>query len=245
MARTVADTALLLDVLSEPDPRDWNALPPPLTSYTDTLEQGIAGLRIAFSPALGHATVAPEVAAKVEAAVRALEDLGAHVELEDPPFADPRDTYETMWFAGAASALTTIGDPPAHTIDPGLAAIAEQGRGTPIVEYLAALQKRDRLAIAMSEFLSRYDLLVTPTLPIVAFEAGREVPDGWPDERWPSWTPFTYPFNLSQQPAGTVPCGFAGGLPVGLQIVGARHADALVLRAARAYEAAAPQPTVA
>ena len=90
----------------------------------------------------------------------------------------------------------------------------------------------------MSRFLDEWDLLLTPTLPIPAFEAGREVPEGWPHERWPSWTPFTYPFNLTQQPAASVPCGrTAAGLPVGLQIVGARGADALVLRAARAYEA--------
>ena len=98
----------------------------------------------------------------------------------------------------------------------------------------------------MSRFHETWDLLLTPTLPIPAFEAGREVPDGCADPRWPSWTPFTYPFNLTQQPAATVPCGFtAAGLPLGLQIVGPRHADALVLRAARAYEPAHPQPTVA
>jgi len=72
------------------------------------------------------------------------------------------------------------------------------------------------------------------------------VPEGWPEHGWPSWTPFTYPFNLTQQPAASVPCGFtADGLPIGLQIVGPRYGDALVLRAARAYEAAHPQPTLA
>jgi aspartyl-tRNA(Asn)/glutamyl-tRNA(Gln) amidotransferase subunit A len=96
----------------------------------------------------------------------------------------------------------------------------------------------------MSRFHGEWDLLITPTLPIPAFTAGQNVPDGWPDEHWHSWTPFTYPFNLTQQPAATVPCGFtAAGLPIGLQIVGPRHADAQVLRAARAYEAAHPQPT--
>ena len=93
----------------------------------------------------------------------------------------------------------------------------------------------------MGAFHRRFDLLVTPTLPVAAFGAGREVPDGWPQRRWMSWTPFTYPFNLTQQPAVSVPCGLtAAGLPVGLQIVGPRGADALVLRAAHAYETAAP-----
>jgi aspartyl-tRNA(Asn)/glutamyl-tRNA(Gln) amidotransferase subunit A len=97
----------------------------------------------------------------------------------------------------------------------------------------------------MSAFHERWELLLTPTLPLPAFAAGREVPEGSADRRWPSWTPLTYPFNLTQQPAASVPCGFTpDGLPVGLQIVGARHADALVLRAARAYESAHPQPTL-
>jgi aspartyl-tRNA(Asn)/glutamyl-tRNA(Gln) amidotransferase subunit A len=98
----------------------------------------------------------------------------------------------------------------------------------------------------MSRFHEQWDLLLTPAMPIAAFEAGREVPDGSADPRWPGWTPFTYPFNLTQQPAATVPCGFTpAGLPAGLQIVGPRHGDALVLRAARSYERAHPQPTVA
>ena len=90
----------------------------------------------------------------------------------------------------------------------------------------------------MGEFHRRYDVLVTPTLPIPAFPVGRDVPDGWPSPWWTSWTPYTYPFNLTQQPALSVPCGFtAAGLPAGLQIVGPRHADATVLRVGQAYQA--------
>ncbi len=90
-------------------------------------------------------------------------------------------------------------------------------------------------------FFEDFDLLITPAMPIAAFEAGQEVPTGWPHKRWTSWTGFTYPFNLSQQPAASVPCGKTRtGLPIGLQIVGPRHADALVLRAARAFEVACP-----
>ena len=93
----------------------------------------------------------------------------------------------------------------------------------------------------MAAFHRDYDLLLTPALPIPAFEAGVEVPPGSGMARWPEWTPFSYPFNLTGQPAAVVPCGFtADGLPVGLQIVGPRFDDALTLRAARAYEAAHP-----
>jgi aspartyl-tRNA(Asn)/glutamyl-tRNA(Gln) amidotransferase subunit A len=115
-----------------------------------------------------------------------------------------------------------------------------------LLDYLAAQQRRDDLGRRSSLFLADWDVLLTPTLPIPAFGAGRNVPEDSGLEGWSSWTPFTYPFNLTQQPAATVPCGFTrSGLPIGLQIVGPRHGDALVLRVARAYESAYPQPTIA
>ena len=123
--------------------------------------------------------------------------------------------------------------------------MVERGAAISAVALLQAEARRARLATAMGRFHAEWDLLLTPTLPLAAFEAGRDVPQGWPDPHWPGWTPFTYPFNLTQQPAVTVPCGFTGdGLPIGLQIVGPRHAEALVLRVARAYEAHHPQPTM-
>jgi aspartyl-tRNA(Asn)/glutamyl-tRNA(Gln) amidotransferase subunit A len=245
MARTVADVALLLEVLSEPDARDWSALPPPAGRFRDGLDDGVAGLRIAFSADLGHVAVDPEVAALVLAAATAFEALGARVEAVDPGFADPRQAYETLWAAGAARGAANLGAPSPEGLDPGFAALIDRGARTTVLDYLAAKGLRDELAIGLSRFHEQWDLLLTPTLPIAAFEAGRDVPAGSGLGSWPEWTPFTYPFNLSQQPAATVPCGFtAAGLPVGLQIVGRRHADALVLRAARAYEAAHPHPTV-
>jgi aspartyl-tRNA(Asn)/glutamyl-tRNA(Gln) amidotransferase subunit A len=93
------------------------------------------------------------------------------------------------------------------------------------------------LGIRMGRFHETYDVLLTPTMPIPAFVTGQDAPDGWQSQHWTSWTPYTYPFNLTQQPALSVPCGFTrSGLPVGLQVVGPRHGDALVLRVGRAYE---------
>jgi aspartyl-tRNA(Asn)/glutamyl-tRNA(Gln) amidotransferase subunit A len=246
MARTVGDAALLLDVLVEPDPREWAALPPPAARYADAPEHGLDGLRVAFSADLGYAPVEPEIAAAVSKAASALAELGAEVEPADPPFADPRDAFDVLWGAGAAAAVAALAPELRERLDPGLAALVERARGLSAAALLEAEGHRMRLGAAMGEFHSDWDLLVTPALPIPAFAAGREVPDGWPDPRWPGWTPFTYPFNLTQQPAISVPCGFtAEGLPIGLQIVGPRHGEALVLRAARAYEAARPQPTLA
>ena len=104
--------------------------------------------------------------------------------------------------------MADLGDPPAGVLDPGFAKAAAAGRAITLPEYMAAMNEREALGTHMSRFHAEWDLLVTPTLPIPAFTAGRDVPEGWPDEHWQSWTPFTYPFNLTQQPAATVPCGF-------------------------------------
>jgi aspartyl-tRNA(Asn)/glutamyl-tRNA(Gln) amidotransferase subunit A len=240
MARTVDDLALLLDVLVEPDARDWTALEPPSGSYRSRLDGGVAGLRIAFSPDLGYARVEPEVAALVARAAARFEELGAHVEQLDPGFSDPLPTWDALWAAGAATFVAALGDPD-DKLDAGLLRVVEAGRRLSALDYTAALRGRDALGEAVSAFHRDWDLLLTPTVPIPAFAAGFDVPPGSDLPGWPSWTPFSYPFNLTQQPAGTVPCGLtAGGLPVGLQIVGPRYGDAAVLRAMRAYEAAEP-----
>jgi aspartyl-tRNA(Asn)/glutamyl-tRNA(Gln) amidotransferase subunit A len=239
MTRTVTDTALLMDVITRPDVRDWSALDSPRGSYLDGLDDGVEGLRIAYSPRLGYAEVDPEVTASVRAAVDVLAELGAIVEEVDPGFDDPIEAYHTLWFSGAAKVVLSHGNDAVDRIDPGLAEIVEEGRRMTALDYLDATQVRMDLGVRMGQFHEAYDLLVTPTLPRPAFEAGVEVPAGSGMRRWTEWTPFSYPFNLTQQPAASVPCGRTGsGLPIGLHIVGPRHSDSLVLRAGRAYEAA-------
>jgi aspartyl-tRNA(Asn)/glutamyl-tRNA(Gln) amidotransferase subunit A len=247
MTRTVTDAALLVDVITAPDVRDWSAGEPPRGPYLDGLDAGVAGLRIAYSPRLGYADVDPEVESLVRAAVGVLAEGGALVEEVDPGFDDPVDAYHTLWFSGAAKVVLSHGDDAVDRIDPGLAEIVEEGRRMTALDYLDATAVRMDLGVRMGRFHETYDVLVTPTLPGTAFEAGVEVPAGSGLRRWTGWTPFSYPFNLTQQPAASVPCGLtASSLPVGLHVVGPRHADALVLRACRAYEAATswrwPQP---
>ena len=248
MTRTVADAALLMDVIGRPDVRDWSAAEAPAGSYLDTLDEGLAGLRIAFSPRLGYVDVEPEVAALVVKAVGVLAELGAVVEEVDPGFDDPVEAYHTLWFSGAAKVVLAYGDGAVDRIDPGLAEAVELGRRYSALDYLDATAVRMDLGVRMGRFHQEHDVLVTPTLPLPAFEADVEVPAGSDLSRWTGWTPFSYPFNLTQQPAASVPCGLTrSGLPVGLHVVGPRHADALVLRACRAYEAATswrwPDPT--
>ncbi|MGI5163489.1 amidase [Spirillospora sp. CA-253888] len=241
MARSVADAALLLDVASGFDSRDWSALPPPAVPFAGAAPRDLAGLRVAYSPALGYARVDPEVAALVEQTVAALAGLGAEVEQADPGFADPVAEFEALWFAGAAKVVEHLDAERRARLDPGLREVGEVGAHLSAGDYLDATARRVELGRVMGRFHERYDLLVTPTLPITAFEAGRETPGGRPGERWTSWTPFTYPFNMTQQPAASLPCGWTpGGLPAGLQIVGPRHGDALVMAACRALEEARP-----
>jgi aspartyl-tRNA(Asn)/glutamyl-tRNA(Gln) amidotransferase subunit A len=236
----VRDAALLLDAISRPDSRDWSALPPPERPLTP-LHPRVAGMRIAFSPALGFASVDEEVAEIVARAAAVFGELGAHLEEKDPGFGDPAEEFHVLWFAGAAKSIEWMDPGQRSQLDPGLLEISEQGERYSALDYLTATARRMELGRIMGRFHEDYDLLLTPTLPIPAFEAGVEVPEGWAAPRWTSWTPFTYPFNMTQQPAATVPCGFtASGLPVGLQVVGPRHGDAPVLAACLAFEEARP-----
>jgi aspartyl-tRNA(Asn)/glutamyl-tRNA(Gln) amidotransferase subunit A len=243
MTRTVSDAALMLSILALPDSRDWFGLPYDGRDYRIGLEDGVRGLKVAFSPSLGFAEVEPEVARLVASAAAVFAELGAHVEQVDPGFASPQATFEAHWYAGAANLLRPYGESQRAAMDPGLVEIATAGEQIPLLDYLAAVGQRGALGQHMRAFHERFDLLLTPTVPIPAFEAGVELSDPTRQSRWIDWAPFSNPFNLTQQPAASVPCGLtAAGLPVGLQIVGPMHADALVLRAARAFETARPWP---
>ena len=245
MTRTVGDAALMLNVLALPDSRDWFALPYDSRDHRIGLDDGVRGLRIAFSPTLGFVEVDAEVAELVAGAAAAFVELGAIVEQVDAVMADPIDVFVPHWYVGAANLLRGFSAEQRGQMDEGLQEIAAAGAQIPLMDYLTAMRRRSELGAAMRRFHETYDLLLTPTLPLAAFEAGKERPDPARQPRWINWAPFSNPFNLTQQPAASVPCGLtAAGLPVGLQIVGPMHADALVLRAARAFEAARPWPLV-
>jgi aspartyl-tRNA(Asn)/glutamyl-tRNA(Gln) amidotransferase subunit A len=240
MTRSVRDAAALLDILVGFDARDWSALPTPATSFRAGLprpEHDLAGVRVAFSPRLGRVANDPEVDAAVRTAVEVLAAAGAGVEELDPPLPDPGPAFEALWFAGAAKLLEPYGPEQLAKVDPGLRLAADRGAAITAAEYLDATALRMDMGRRMGELHATHDVLVTPTLPIPAFAVGRDVPGGWHSPWWTSWTPYTFPFNMTQQPALSVPCGrTAAGLPVGLQIVGRRHGDATVLRVGAAYE---------
>ena len=239
---SVADAALMMNVLKRPDARDWTSLQPDASDYMQGLDGGVRGLRIAFSPTLGYAKkVDAEVAAAVAAAVRDLEALGAHVEAVDPGIADPLDISTGLWFAGVWTIWSGLSAEQQKVVDPDFAAQAELGARLGVLDIARLNMRRLELGSHMRQFMQRYDLLVTPSVAVPAFDAR---PAGHTAMNAPAmlgWTPFSYPFNLTQQPACTIPCGLTrDGLPIGLQIVGPMFGDALVLRAARAYETARP-----
>jgi aspartyl-tRNA(Asn)/glutamyl-tRNA(Gln) amidotransferase subunit A len=242
MSRTVLDSAMMLNVIGKPDARDWHALPYAPTDYAAGIESSLKGKRIAYSPRLGYAKkVIAEVETLVAAAVRRLEGLGAHIEEVDPSTDDPSQIFQTLWWANAGHLLGDLSDEKKALLDPGLRKMAEEGRQIPLKNYLGAMLARGAYGSRLRQFMEQYDFLVMPATATPAFDVGMLSPLDDDGRAWMQWTPFSFPFNLTQQPAASVPCGFtSNGLPVGLQIVGRMYDDAGVLAASYAYERADP-----
>lgn len=235
MTRTVADAILMMNVISRKDARDGYAGPayPGLEVNPATT---LKGLRIGYSRDFGYVKVAPDIQRVTDNAVDQLRSLGAEVVEVNPGFANPVEAFATFWFAGAARILSRMDIKKRKLLDPGFLQGAERGLAITLAEFQEAEAVRFELSALMAKFHEDYDLLVTPTMPIAPFALGRDKPDesykGWVD-----WTPFTFPFNLTQQPAASLPSGLDDqGLPVGLQLVGARYSDTTVLTAAYAIE---------
>jgi aspartyl-tRNA(Asn)/glutamyl-tRNA(Gln) amidotransferase subunit A len=242
LTRTVRDAALMLNILQRPDPRDPTGLPPePERDWRDGIETGMRGLRIGYSRTLGgRARVAPDVAARVDAAVRTLAAIGAEIEESEPDLPDHAEAMLVLWSSAAARLRRLLPADRLHLLDPGLREMMEIGAGWSADDLYAADAVRMALGRAMGAWHTRFDALVTPMMPISAFAAGQDL--SAPGQRtWMDWSPFTYPFNMTGQPAASIPCGFAAdGLPVGLHVVGPMYGEAVVLRIARAYERAMP-----
>lgn len=241
LTRSVADAALMMEVLTEPFARDFYAVPCTDRAFRAALGQGIETLRIAFSPTLSGARVDAEIARIVASAAGRFAELGATVVEVPPVIDDCLVTFQHHWFVGAALQVRGMTAAQRRLLDPGFAIIAEQGARLPAVDYAASMKAREALGSRLLGFFEQWDLLLTPTMPIAAFPAGTDYPPQADRGQWNDWTPFTYPFNLTRQPAISIPCGFTkAGLPVGLQIVGTMLGDHRVLRAAHAFEQIQP-----
>jgi aspartyl-tRNA(Asn)/glutamyl-tRNA(Gln) amidotransferase subunit A len=243
ITRTVADAALMMSVTAGPDERDNTSLPAEKPDYMKALRGSLSGWRLAWSDDLGFADcVDPDVAAVCARAARAFRELGCRVEEVAPRWPSPYEAWYEIFCGGIATRLAASRDRRTE-IDPGLLRIIEGTLRNPPTKYVQAWF--DRLAWWQypRAFFEKYDLLLTPTIACPPFKVGLDNPSeiaGRPVQPY-AWLPFTYPFNMTGQPAASVPCGFTNdGLPVGLQIVGRRFADRAVLQAAAAFERLRP-----
>ncbi len=239
---SVRDAALMMNVMKQPDARDWTSLPPDARDYLAGLDDGVRGLKLAWSPRLGYVdTLHPEVAAACEAAVKQLGELGAHIEAVDPGFENPLEITTGLWFVGAWTLWNTLSAEQQAVTDPDFAAEARLGAAYSALDVQRLTLRRGALGSLMRQFMQRFDILVTPTVAVPAFDARPAGHSPMEPNVMLGWTPYSYPFNLTQQPAITVPCGLTkDGLPIGLQFVGPMFGDALVLRVARAFESVCP-----
>ncbi len=243
MTRTVADAALMLTVMAGADASDRWSFSSGI-DYSSALDPSqMTGLRVAWSPDLGYAAVDPEVVELAFQATSAFREAGTTVIEATPDLPDPWDIIDPIWACGMAAMHKENLDLVRELIDPGRLEVIESASRFSSIDLANALIRRSAYYDGLRKFFDNFDLLLTPTLPCPAFDVGLAHPGeiaGRPTT-YLSWTAFTYPFNLTGSPAATVPAGFTRhGLPIGLQIVGRRHEDALVLSAAAAFEQRRP-----
>ena len=242
MSRTVKDSAILLQVLSGHDARDPMSLKAPVPDFVSGLNDGVKGLRIGWTPDFGYAPVDPDVLRISETAARNFESLGATVEEVDVGLQNP---FRAFWTMFSTNAYSSYG----HLLNSNVAELTsygryslEQGKATSGAALAQALNQVNLVKLRFEELLDEYDLLMSPTMPTVAFPVG-QAPQEVDGKRLPphlGYIPFTFPINMSGQTAASIPCGFSDGMPVGLHVIGQTGDEATVLRASAAYEEAFP-----
>jgi len=239
MSRTVEDAAIMLDAIKGPDSRDWHSLPDDDIAYRNQVREGsLRGKHIALSPTLGFAEPIPAVREAFERAVRVFAELGAVVEPADPFRESPLPVFQTLAL-GAFWGLLRAQTPEAIALmDPGLVELCRRGEAVTQEQYVNAVAQRTTLGQALRQFFDRFDLLLSPTMPIPAAYADPREDELPNPNNFTSWMPYTSPFNLTKNPSCSIPCGFGDGLPIGLMVTGQLYNDLAVLQACRAYEEA-------
>jgi aspartyl-tRNA(Asn)/glutamyl-tRNA(Gln) amidotransferase subunit A len=241
MTRTVGDAARLMALIASPDGRDHMSLPAGETHWED-LDRDVKGLRIGYCPDIGCGLpVEPEVASAVEAAARTFEAAGAVVE-PLPPFVTPEmiEGLDRFWRARAYSDLMKLPAASAEKVLPFIRAWVQKARGYSGEDVFSGYAQTMVLRKAANDATRPFDFVLTPTAPVVAFPAELPCPTNDPERPF-EHIAFTAPFNMSEQPAASINCGYTkAGLPIGLQIVGRRFDDLGVLQMSRAWERMRP-----
>ena len=242
IGRDVRDVALLLSVIAGFDARDPHSVHERTPDFVSACERDPRQLRIAWSPTFGYATPEPEVRLIAESAAKTFAAMGCAVEEIDAPFGDdPAEVWSAEFYAGVGTRLANVLATQRELLDPEVAAIVERALALPADKYHEAVQRRYALRERMRQCFEQYDLLLSPTLPVAGVDVGINVPAGLPGRNLVSWVSYTYPFNLTGQPAASIPAGFTrGGLPVGLQLVARPYREEDLFAAAAAFEAARP-----
>jgi aspartyl-tRNA(Asn)/glutamyl-tRNA(Gln) amidotransferase subunit A len=238
LARTVADAALLFMTIAGYDARDPHSVAGPVPDLLAACDLGVRGLRIAYSPTFGYARPKEDVVRIVATAARAFADLGCAVELVETVFdSDPVDIWAAEFYASAAARLRPILAEKRELLDPAVAEMLDRALRLEPAQHYARMLERYALREKVRLLFERYDLLLSPVLPVSSLDAGKNFPDAFADRDLVSWVYYTYPFNLTGQPAATICAGFASDdMPVGLQLVGSALGEADVVRAIAAYE---------
>ena len=249
LARTVRDAALLLGAMAGHDRRDPFSLTGPVPDFLGACDLAVKGMRVAWSATLGYGRPDPEVVAACEAAVKVLEGLGCEVvdwdaatgiAKDDITRLDPIELWMAEFYAGVGTRLQGAMRDSRDLLDPAVARMLAPALDQPIEDYYAKVFRRYEFRERMRARFESIDLLLTPTTPCTAFAADADAPP-WSADNIISWMSYTYPFNLTGQPAASVPVGFnAAGLPIGLQMVAKINHETDIFRAAAAYEAVQP-----
>lgn len=233
MSRDVRDTALAWNVATLPDPRDPYAFAGSKIDWLAETGSGVAGLRVAIAESFHGIGASPEITAALRRAAARLADAGAILTAAEPAWpCDPLEPFMVFWHCMYAASVAMFPPPLPDQIDPAIKRIIADAAAITRQEFQTALQQRDMLAIALAKFHTSYDLLLCPVMPCQPWTAGRATPPPLPEDDW-SWCPFAYPFNLTRQPAASIPLGVdSNAMPLAVQLVAAIGQDSLLLRAA-------------
>lgn len=243
ITRTVQDAALLLEIIAGYDNHDMFSVPCEIPKYTQVMNDDLKGTRIAWSSNLGYANVDKEVRQIAEAAVKVFSQFGCEIEPKHPDVVSPAEAFTIQVAVAVHASLGDKLEDWGDNFDPGLKRYVESSIGILADDYVKARMKHLLYWEKMRNFFEKYDLLLTPTVAVPAFDVQYYSPKEINGESIQplGWMPFTYPFNITGQPAASLPCGFtADGLPVGLQIIGRKYDEVSVLKAAAAFERVRP-----